>query len=137
MKSRRTVSLPETVVTALRSQPLRQLENPLALSDAYADQDLAFTSGRGDPLQPNTLVKRFKKRTAAAHLPSIRFHDMRQTSATLKMANGEHPKIVQERLGHADIGMTLNLYSHVTSDMQRDAAGRLDALIDEASYRGS
>ena len=49
------------------------------------------------------------------------------------LKNGERPKIVQKRLGHADIGMTLSLYSHVTEDMQQDAAARLDALIRDAS----
>ncbi len=62
-------------------------------------------------------------------IPRIRFHDLRHSSATLMLANGEHPKIVQERLGHADISMTLNRYSHVTMDMQRDAADRLAQLL--------
>lgn len=64
-----------------------------------------------------------------ADLPRIRFHDIRHSCATLMLANGEHPKIVQERLGHSDISMTLNRYSHVTMDMQRDAAERLERLL--------
>jgi integrase len=63
-------------------------------------------------------------------VPHIRFHDLRHTSATLMLANGEHPKIVQERLGHANIGITLDRYSHVSQDMQREAASRLDALLE-------
>ena len=63
-------------------------------------------------------------------MPHIRFHDLRHTSATLMLANGEHPKIVQERLGHANIGITLDRYSHVSQDMQREAASRLDALLE-------
>jgi integrase len=59
----------------------------------------------------------------------LRFHDLRHTSATLLLAQGVHPKIVQERLGHADISMTLNRYSHVTPDMQRQAADTLDAVF--------
>jgi integrase len=51
------------------------------------------------------------------------------------LANGEHPKIVQERLGHANISMTLDRYSHVTMDMQREAADRLGSLVDEAVRR--
>ena len=65
--------------------------------------------------------------------PRIRIHDLWHTSATLMLANGEHPKIVQERLGHSDVSMTVNRYSHVTMDMQRDAANRLDAFMEGAS----
>ena len=68
-----------------------------------------------------------------AGVPQIRFHDLRHTCATLLMANNVHPKVVQERLGHADVSMTLNRYSHVTMDMQKDAAKQLDDLFDGAS----
>jgi integrase len=78
----------------------------------------------------DALVKR-------AGVPMIRIHDMRHTSAALMLANGEHPRIVQERLGHADVSTTLNRYSHVTPDMQRDAADRLEAAIVKASEAAS
>lgn len=68
-------------------------------------------------------------------VPRIRLHDLRHTSATLMLANGEHPKIVQERLGRSDVSMTLNRYSHVTMDLQRDVANCLDALIGEHRYK--
>jgi integrase len=84
-------------------------------------------------LHPNTLRHRFLHLIKQANVPSIRFHDLRHTSATLMLANGEHPKIVQERLGHANISMTLDRYSHVTENMQRQAADRLDALPEGAS----
>jgi integrase len=64
-----------------------------------------------------------------ADVPRIRFHAPRHTSATLLLAQGVHPKIVQERLGHANIAMTLDRYSHVTMDMQWDAADALDATL--------
>jgi integrase len=65
-------------------------------------------------------------------VPRIRFHDLRHTSATLLVAQDIHPKIVQERQGHSDIGMTLNHYSHVTPSMQRDAAEAIDKAIGDA-----
>jgi integrase len=65
----------------------------------------------------------------------IRCHDLRHTSATLLLAEGVHRKIVQERLGHANIAMTLDLYSHVTSDMQRHAADVLEATVLKAEQR--
>jgi len=66
-------------------------------------------------------------------LPAIRFHDLRRTNATLLLSQGVNPKIVQERLEHADITMTLNRYSHVTPDMQRSAADTLDAALSRTS----
>jgi integrase len=77
-------------------------------------------------------VTRFKRLIKQAGLPDLRFHDLRHTSATLLLGQGVHPKIVQERLGHVDIAMTLNRYSHVTPDMQRAAADTLDAAFREA-----
>ena len=62
-------------------------------------------------------------------LPAIRFHDLRHTAATLMLQQGVHPKIVQERLRHADISMTLNPYSHVLPSMQKEAAEKLDELL--------
>ncbi len=69
---------------------------------------------------------------AFGKVPRIRFHDLRHTSATLMLANGEHPRIVQERLGHADIAMTMR-YSHVTMGMQCNAAERLNAALRQAA----
>jgi integrase len=66
-------------------------------------------------------------------VPKIRFHDLRHTSATLLLAEGVHPKIVQERLGHADVSITLNRYSHVTPTMQREALDILDAALDRVA----
>ena len=71
----------------------------------------------------------FKKLLRRIDLPAIRFHDLRHTAATLMLQQGVHPKIVQERLGHADISMTLNIYSHVLPSMQEDAAEKLDELL--------
>ena len=59
----------------------------------------------------------------------IRVHELRHTAATLLLSQGEHPKVVQERLGHSTIAVTMDVYSHVTPTMQRNAADRLDALF--------
>jgi integrase len=62
-------------------------------------------------------------------LPAIRFHDLRHAAATLLLRLGEHPKVVQERLGHATIAVTMDIYSHVMPHLQRDAAIKLDRLL--------
>ena len=75
------------------------------------------------------MYKDFKATLKLANLPDIRFHDLRHTSATLMLQQGTHPKIVQERLGHSDISLTLNTYSHVLPSMQEEAAEKLDELL--------
>jgi integrase len=126
---RRSIALPQSAVDALQKHRIRQLESRLKVGAAYQEQDLVFADTLGEPLHPGTLAYRFKRLQKQAGVPPIRIHDLRHTSATLMLANGEHPKIVQERLGHADVSMTLNRYSHVTMDMQRAAADRLDSLV--------
>ena len=64
-----------------------------------------------------------------AGLPRIRFHDLRHTAATLALREGVHPKVVQEMLGHSQIAITLDTYSHVLPSMQKEAAAKMDALF--------
>jgi integrase len=130
---RRSIALPQSCVTALRKHRVAQNTERLRLGELWEDNDFVFTNRTGGPLHVNSMMLQFRKLTEAAGLPKIRFHDLRHTSATLLLAKGVHPKIVQERLGHADISMTLNRYSHVTPDMQRLAADTLDEAFSSAS----
>jgi len=130
---RRSIALPASCVTSLRKHRARQNAERLRLGELWEDHGFVFTNRTGNMLHVNSLAHAFGKLTVASGLPVIRFHDLRHTSATLLLAQGVHPKIVQERLGHADITMTLNRYSHVTPDMQRMAADTLDAALSEVS----
>lgn len=132
VSGRRRIALPASVLDSLRRHKVRQLEHRLAAGPAFRDQALVFANGTGGPLHPNSVASRFRTLAVRAGVPVIRFHDLRHTCATLMMAQGEHPKVVQERLGHADVAMTINLYSHVMPDMQRQAADRLDATLEAA-----
>jgi integrase len=85
--------------------------------------------GAGEP----KTVGRFRQLIDRAGVPAIRFHDLRHTCATLLLAEGVHPKVVQERLGHANIAETLDRHSHGAADMQRHAADRLVEAIDAAN----
>ncbi len=71
----------------------------------------------------------FKPLLKRAGLPDIRFHDLRHTSASLLLAAGVHPKVVPERLGHSQISVTMDIYSHVLPTMQRDAADKIGAML--------
>jgi integrase len=125
---RRSIALTASVVNALRRHRVAQVERRLAIGPVWDDFGFVFTNETGGPLHVNALDLRFRRLTDAANVPCIRPHGPRHTSATLTLANGEHPKIVQERLGHADISMTMR-YSHVSMGMQRDAANRLDVML--------
>ena len=126
---RRRIALSASVVESLKRHRVRQVEHRLSVGDVFEDRGYVFANETGGHIHPNTLYRRFRGLTARAGVPPIRFHDLRHTSATLLLAEGVHGKIVQERLGHANIAMTLDLYSHVTADMQHHAADRLDELI--------
>jgi integrase len=80
-------------------------------------------------MEPRNLIRFHDKTLQKIELPPIRFHDLRHTAATLMLKQGTHPKIVQERLGHAQVQLTLDTYSHVLPDMQSEIANRLDGLL--------
>ena len=129
-KGRRSISLPAFAVVALREHRVRQLEERLKASSEWVDQGLVFANEVGRPIERQNLVRRsFQPLLEKAGCPRIRFHDLRHTAATLLLSQGVHPKVAQERLGHSTIGMTLDVYSHVLPDMQRDAADKLEALF--------
>lgn len=86
----------------------------------------------GRPLKPNSLTHEFVRFIPGTGLPRVRFHDLRHTHATHLLASGVHPKVAQERLGHATVAITLDLYSHVLPGMQADAAGRVDEALRQA-----
>jgi integrase len=89
-----------------------------------------FPNEVGKPIAAGNLLKRsFEPLLKKAGLPRIRFHDLRHTSATLLLGQGVHPKIVSEMLGHTRISTTLDLYSHVTPTMQREAAAAFDVIL--------
>src|SRR5207253_265955 len=96
-----------------------QSEERLA-AKRWEDHDLVFCTSVGTPLSPSNVARRsYKPLLTRAGLPEVRFHDLRHTAASLLLAMGEHPKVVQELLGHASITLTMDTYSHVISSMQR------------------
>lgn len=131
-RSHRSISISDFVLEELKRHRLEQRKEKLRMGELYNDQDLVAASAYGKPMTPNGVVKYFKKLTIEADLPIMRFHDLRHTHATIMLKLGEHPKIVSERLGHSTIQMTLNLYSHVTPDMQKDASNRFEEAMNSA-----
>jgi integrase len=125
----RTVDLDPGTVAMLRSHRVRQSADRLAWGEAWTDSGQVFTREDGTALHPQTLTWHLRRLTKLAGVPAIRVHDLRHTHATLGLAAGVPPKVMQERLGHASVQITLDLYSHVVPGMQADAAARIGALL--------
>jgi integrase len=95
----------------------------------WHDAELVFATTTGTPIHPERFSDWFAQHTARAGVRRIRLHDLRHTHATLALGAGVYPKEVSERLGHSNVSITLDLYSHVTETMQQDAAERIAALV--------
>ena len=129
-KGRRVVDLLPTVVEILRDVKATQDAIKREMGSAYSDLDLVFCQPNGKSLHLHNIVTRdFRRVTKKAKLPRIRFHDLRHSHATDLLAHGEHPKVVQERLGHCDPAFTLRVYSHVLPGMQAQTAARLESRL--------
>jgi integrase len=128
--SRRHVTLTTLAINALHAHRARQLAERIELGAVWEDNDLVFANGIGRPIEATDLLqRRFFPLLKQAGLPRIRFHDLRHTAATLLLLQGIHPKVVSEMLGHSQVGITLNLYSHVLPNMQRHASAAMDRLL--------
>jgi len=137
LHSKRAVSLSPSLAALLleyrEDQKLmrKQMGNPLI------EEEFVFSWPDGRPLDPDVVTKAFHRIAGQAGLRNIRLHDLRHTHATLMLKAGVHPKIVSERLGHANIGITLDTYSHVLPGLQEAAAERFDKIFEEVNNENS
>ena len=120
-RSRRLVALSPTAVVALRGYRDRHEADRETLGTTLDPSSLVFSHADGSPLLPNTVTHAFIKIVRRAGLHGVRLHDLRHTHASVMLRQGVHPKIVQERLGHSSVSITLNVYSHVTPELQAAA----------------
>jgi len=132
---RRVVVLGERDIEKLQKHVHLQEQMKAFAGDRWQEHGLIFPSTKGTILSPWNVYKAFKELSKKAGLPEIRLHDLRHTAATLMLKQGVHPKIVQERLGHSDIALTLNTYSHVLPTLQNEAAAKLDELLTPIEYK--
>ena len=122
--------LPPSALQALAKHRIAQHQDRLALGSDYKNHDLVFCTTIGTPLQPrNVIARHLKPILAKAALPSIRWYDLRHTTASLLLRSGTNPKIVAEKLGHSSVNLTLNVYSHTIPSMQHDAAQTLENAL--------
>jgi integrase len=126
----RSVRLTAQAMQALRDHRKRQVEERLKYDGIWQDHGLVFITLVGTPLNRHNVFSRsFKPLLRRAGLPDIPFHALRHSFATLMLAGGEDPKVVQEMMGHSGIRVTMDFYSHVLPDMQKEAVDRLGAVL--------
>lgn len=136
----RTVSLPDDVFVLLKQLRKEQRTQILQLGSAWKgshilDENRLFTQEEGQPIDPDAPRHRFKEFLKVYNdqheekLPDIKLHDLRHTAASLLIASGMDPVTVAHRLGHADVAVTLNTYSHMFEDKDREASDLLARLL--------
>ena len=127
------MALPAIVRTGLLAHRERAAhEGPArAVADAFAD--LVFTTTVGTPIDGISVTRRFQRILARAGLPHQRFHDLRHACASLLLSQGVPARVVMETLGHSQISLTLNTYSHVIPALGREAAERMDEVLTRGS----
>jgi len=130
-KARRTIALSPSAVSVLREQRKERTQECALLGVPLTDDDLVFSQLDGRPLLPDTITHVWIRLVKRIGLEGIRFHDLRHTHASLMLKAGVHPKVVQERLGHASIEITLDTYSHLVPGLQEAAAQRFDDMLNQ------
>ena len=125
----RTITPAPFVMELLQTQRRRQAEWKLAIGSAWEDSGLVFTNEMGRHLMPQTVRRGFKRVAASIGCADTRFHDLRHSYAVAAIKSGDDIKTVQGNLGHATAAFTLDVYGHVTDQMKRESAQRMENFI--------
>ncbi len=126
---RRLVKLDDVTASVLKKHQASQYEERLLAGSAWSNgHNLVFVNQIGEMLKPERITRIFNARVEGTGLPRIRLHDLRHTHASNALQAGVHPKVVSERLGHANIAVTLNVYSHTIPAMDEQAAELVASL---------
>lgn len=130
LASERRIALPTECINSLKIHQERQQEERQVPGTGWTDNGLVFTTSKGGPLDPTNLTRRFRRLLHSAGLRTIRFHDLRHSTATLLLEQGVDLVVVKELLGRAHIGVTAGVYAHVRLRLQRDAINTLGRALD-------
>ncbi len=120
-------------MSGLAEHRRRQEEERRLAGTRWKDSQFVFTTAIGTPLEPRNLERAFTEILSIAGLPHIRIHDLRHTAATLLLTQGVHPRVVMDLLGHSQIAVTMNTYSHVVPALRKDTADKMDAILNTAA----
>lgn len=144
-KGKRTIPIPKRVTPVLEAHRRKQIEDGLKLGQKLKNDWLVFSvTGRKDkqdnvtinqPIDPDNFGKQYGRLLKKAKLEHVAFHNLRHTVATILLEKGENPKVVQELFGHARVGITLDIYSHVNNELMQKASSKLDEALTEAEEK--
>lgn len=127
--SLRKILLPVSTIAKLKKHRAVVWKEKLSQGEEYQDNDLVMCTPFGTPINPANVRRSLNALIQKAAVPKIRFHDLRHTHATLLLAKGVNVKVISERLGHSNIKITLDTYSHVLPKMQEDAVNKIEEIL--------
>ncbi|OEG00055.1 hypothetical protein BHF71_06775 [Vulcanibacillus modesticaldus] len=125
----RNISIDEDTIAALRRHKVLITEEKLKAGPAYTDMNLVAPTSLGTPYLHSNITKIFNRLIKEAGVEKIKFHGLRHTHATLLLLAGVNPKTVAERLSHADFRITLDIYSHLLPNIQKDTAIKIGKIL--------
>ena len=125
----RDIRLGDEVMSVLREERKRYLEDALTQGIGFQNLNFVIRQSDGSPIRPDSMSKKWRRFLEDKKLPSIRFHDLRHSNATALIQAGVNARVVQQRLGHSDVNITLNTYTHVLPEMDMEAAEKLDCIM--------
>jgi integrase len=129
-RSRRTLVMPTMIVESLREHEQRQVAEKLWAGSKWQESGLVFANRFGGPTQARRVIEQFHGALSEGGIRRVRFHDLRHSCATLLLVQGVSPRVVMDVLGHSEIALTMNAYSHVVPELQREAALRMQAILE-------
>jgi integrase len=127
--SRRSLEIPPVTIEALLAHQKKQKQQRLLADASWKEQRLIFTTRTGTPVDTTNVLHQYQRILQAADLPKMRFYDLRHTHASLLIAEGVHPKKIAERLGHASIKLTMDLYGHLFDGSDKESAERMQRIF--------
>lgn len=125
----RVISITEKLAAVLKKHRALYEKNMGKLGSIFHDEDYVICQENGKPYTPNALTRKFTRFITSKGLPHMRFHDLRHINATIMLQQGISPKVAQARLGHSNVSVTLDVYSHVTKSLQTDSAEKVESFI--------
>lgn len=125
----RNISLPSTVVSILENQKTKYETLKKMLKNEFKDNNLVYSNNDGTPINPKNFSKMFAYFLKKNKLKHIRFHDLRHSYASLMLVSGNSLKVTSELLGHSTISLTADTYTHVISDLKKEAANKIDNIL--------
>ena len=125
----RDIHLGEDVMKVLKAERVKYMEDALSYGAGFQNLGFVIRQEDGSPMKPDSMTRKWTRFIEREGLPKIRLHDLRHSNATALIQAGVNPKVVQQRLGHSDVNITLNTYTHVLPEMDVEAAEKLDAIM--------